>query len=332
MGERPFGRLPAGLALAASLAGASTLAAAPPAPRHLVERAVDAAGLERVLLSREAFRPYPPSPDRAGWETLVPEATRRAFVAAAEKELDTPWATLPATRFLDFVRDGNRGRYEALLFSRRAKLGRLVLGETLEGKGRFADAIADGVWLLCEESFWGVPAHVGMQKRGAGLPDVGEPIVDLFAAETGALLAWTDFLVGDRLDAVHPMVRERLRAEVERHRGRAVKSTGDGLLAVFDGPARAIRCGLAAHEAVADLGVRLRVGLHTGECEVLGDDVGGVAVHIGARVTKAAEPGEVLVSGTVRDLVVGSRISFEQRGERELKGVPGTWALYAVAE
>ena len=216
MGERPFGRLPAGLALAASLAGASTLAAAPPAPRHLVERAVDAAGLERVLLSREAFRPYPPSPDRAGWETLVPEATRRAFVAAAEKELDTPWATLPATRFLDFVRDGNRGRYEALLFSRRAKLGRLVLGETLEGKGRFADAIADGVWLLCEESFWGVPAHVGMQKRGAGLPDVGEPIVDLFAAETGALLAWTDFLVGDRLDAVHPMVRERLRAEVDR--------------------------------------------------------------------------------------------------------------------
>jgi len=125
---------------------------------------------------------------------------------------------------------------------------------------------------------------------------------------------------------------KRLRAEVERHRGRAVKSTGDGLLAVFDGPARAIRCGLAAHEAVADLGVRLRVGLHTGECEVLGDDVGGVAVHIGARVTKAAEPGEVLVSGTVRDLVVGSRISFEQRGERELKGVPGTWALYAVAE
>ncbi|MFN8173522.1 MAG: adenylate/guanylate cyclase domain-containing protein [Solirubrobacteraceae bacterium] len=124
---------------------------------------------------------------------------------------------------------------------------------------------------------------------------------------------------------------ERLRNEIERHRGRAVKSTGDGVLAVFDGPARAIRCGLAAHEAVRDLGLRLRVGLHTGECEMLGDDVGGVAVHIGARVTEAAAPGEVLASGTVRDLVVGSGIAFEPRGERELRGVPGTWALYAVS-
>ncbi len=216
MGRRPFGRLLAALTLLVGFAGAPPLPAAPPAPRRLVERAVEAAGLDRVLVPRDSFRPYPPSSDHAAWERLVPEETRRAFVAAAEKELDTPWATLPATRFLDFVRDGNRGRYEALLFSRRAKLGRLVLGETMEGKGRFADAIADGVWLLCEESFWGVPAHAGIQKKGAGLPDVTEPIVDLFAAETGALLAWADFLVGERLDAVHPTVRERLRLEVDR--------------------------------------------------------------------------------------------------------------------
>ena len=206
--------------LVLGLSSASTAAAAPdaapPRPRRLLERAAAATGLGRVLLAREALRPYPPSSDRAAWERLVPEETRRAFVAAAEKELDTPWAALPATRFLDFVRDGNRGRYEALLFSRRARLGRLVLGETLEGKGRFTEAIADGVWLVCEESFWGVPAHVGMQRRGAGLPDVGEPIVDLFAAETGALLAWTDALVGERLDAVHPLIRERLRLEVDR--------------------------------------------------------------------------------------------------------------------
>ncbi len=122
----------------------------------------------------------------------------------------------------------------------------------------------------------------------------------------------------------------RLRDEIARHRGRAVKSTGDGVLAVFDGPARAIRCATRAHEAVRDLGLALRVGLHTGECEMLGDDVGGVAVHIGARVTAAAAPGEVLVSGTVRDLVVGSGIAFEDRGEHELKGVPGRWALHAV--
>jgi len=216
MGHRLFGCLTSGTALALGLAVTAASSAAPPASRQLVERAVEAVGLEKSLLPREAFRPYPPSSDHAAWEKLVPEETRRAFVAAAEKELETPWATLPATRFLDFVRDGNRSRYEALLFSRRAKLGRLVLGETLEGKGRFADAVADGVWLLCEESFWGVPAHVGMQKRGAGLPDVKEPIVDLFAAETGALLAWTDYLVGERLDAVHPMLRERLRNEVDR--------------------------------------------------------------------------------------------------------------------
>ncbi len=202
-----------------SLVGTSRAPAVPSAPRalrRLLERQVEAAGLDRVLVPREAFRPYPPASDQAAWERLVPEDRRRVFVAAAEKQLEAPWELLPATRFLDFVRDGNRSRYEKLLFSRRQKLGLLVLGETLEGRGRFTDAIADGVWLLCEESFWGVPAHVGVQKRGAGLPDVTEPTVDLFAAETGALLAWTDYLVGDRLDAVHPLVRERLRLEVDR--------------------------------------------------------------------------------------------------------------------
>ena len=202
-----------------SLVGASRAPAeplAPRAPRRLLERQVQAVGLDGALVAREAFRPYPPASDHAAWERLVPEDRRRAFVAAAEEQLEKPWAVLPATRFLDYVRDGNRSRYEELLFSRREKLGLLVLGETLENRGRFADAIADGVWLLCEESFWGVPAHVGAQKRGAGLPDVTEPVVDLFAAETGALLAWTDYLVGERLDAVHPLVRERLRLEVDR--------------------------------------------------------------------------------------------------------------------
>jgi hypothetical protein len=172
-------------------------------------------GLAPVLASADAFRPWPRLADRAAWEGL-PEGQRKAFLAEAERQLATEWAVLPASRFLDFVRDGNRRRYEGLLFSRRGKLALLVLGELVEGKGRFTDAIADGVWLVCEESYWGVPAHVGAQKRGPGLPDVTEPTVDLFAAETGALLAWTDYLVGDRLDAVHPLVRERLRLEVDR--------------------------------------------------------------------------------------------------------------------
>ena len=187
----------------------------PPAPRRLLERQAEAIGLAQALATADAFRPYPTVADRAAW-AQVPEAQRRAFVAEAERQLGTEWAVLPATRFLDYVRDGNRGRYEKLLFSRRGKLADLVLGELLEGQGRFTDAIADGLWLICEESYWGVPAHVGAQKRGSGLPDVTEPTVDLFAAETGALLAWTDYLMGDRLDAVHPLVRERVRLEVDR--------------------------------------------------------------------------------------------------------------------
>jgi len=185
------------------------------APRKLLERQVDAVDLVHVLAPIGTFHPYPTIADRAAW-AAVPEEQRRAFLAQAERQLATEWATLPATRFLDFVRNGNRGRYETLLFSRRGKVADLVLGELLEGQGRFVDAIADGVWLICEESYWGLPAHVGAQKRGGGLPDVTEPTVDLFAAETGALLAWTDYLLGDRLDEVHPLVRERLRLEVDR--------------------------------------------------------------------------------------------------------------------
>lgn len=119
--------------------------------------------------------------------------------------------------------------------------------------------------------------------------------------------------------------------EVARHRGRAVKSLGDGWLATFDGPARGIRCALAVRDRLGRLGLEVRAGLHTGECEVLGDDVGGMAVHIGARVGALAGAGEVLVSGTVRDLVVGSGLGFTDRGEHDLRGVPGPWRLYAVA-
>lgn len=119
--------------------------------------------------------------------------------------------------------------------------------------------------------------------------------------------------------------------EVARHRGRAIKSTGDGVLATFDGPARAIRAATTIGEEVRRFGIDIRAGLHTGECEVMGDDVGGMAVHIGARVMGRAEPGEVLVSSTVKDLVVGSGIGFEERGAHELRGVPGEWRLFSVA-
>jgi pimeloyl-ACP methyl ester carboxylesterase len=120
------------------------------------------------------------------------------------------------------------------------------------------------------------------------------------------------------------------RQALTRHRGREVKRTGDGFLATFDGPARAIRCAASIADSMGSLGLQVRAGLHTGELEVMDGDLGGLAVHIAARVMSCAGPNEVLVSGTVKDLVVGSGIDFEDRGQRELRGVPGEWRLYAV--
>jgi class 3 adenylate cyclase len=123
---------------------------------------------------------------------------------------------------------------------------------------------------------------------------------------------------------------EVIRKELEAHRGREVKTLGDGMLATFDGPGRAARCAARAVAEVRGLGLELRTGVHTGEVEVVGEDLGGLAVHIGARVAALAAPGEVLVSSTVRDLVAGSGIEFEDRGLHVLKGVPGEWRLFAA--
>ena len=138
--------------------------------------------------------------------------------------------------------------------------------------------------------------------------------------------------MGDRdwhalLDAHDAVVRSQL----ARFRGREVNTSGDGFLAMFDGPQRAIRCAMAIRDAVQALGIEVRAGLHTGECEVRGDDIGGIAVHIGARVSALAGPNDVLVSSTLRDLVIGSGLEFDDRGIHELKGVPGEWHLFAVA-
>jgi len=141
------------------------------------------------------------------------------------------------------------------------------------------------------------------------------------AAELGDR-AWRDVV-----EEHHALVRSQL----ARHRGREVDTAGDGFFASFDGPARAIRCASAISEGVKSLGLDVRVGLHTGECELVDGKVGGIAVAIGARVAAQASPGEVLVSSTVKDLVAGSGLEFVDRGAAELKGVPGEWRLYAVA-
>jgi class 3 adenylate cyclase len=138
--------------------------------------------------------------------------------------------------------------------------------------------------------------------------------------------------MGDRdwralLDAHDAVVR----AQLNRFRGREVNTSGDGFLAMFDGPQRAIRCAMAIRDAVQALGIEVRAGLHTGECELRGDDIGGIGVHIGARVSALAGPNDVLVSSTLRDLVIGSGLEFEDRGAHQLKGVPGKWHISVVA-
>ena len=138
--------------------------------------------------------------------------------------------------------------------------------------------------------------------------------------------------MGDRdwhalLDAHDAVVRSQL----ARFRGREVNTSGDGFLAMFDGPQRAIRCAMAIRDTVQALGIDVRAGLHTGECELRGDDIGGIAVHIGARVSALAGANDVLVSSTLRDLVIGSGLEFEDRGAHQLRGVPGEWRLFAVA-
>jgi pimeloyl-ACP methyl ester carboxylesterase len=182
--------------------------------------------------------------------------------------------------------------------------------------GDDSDAIADEI----EEFLTGA-------RRGAE-PDRVLATV-LFTDIVGA----TEFAarVGDRswhdlLDSHHALVRR----ELERFRGREIDTAGDGFLATFDGPARAVRCACAISKGVHALGLEIRAGLHTGECELMGDKLGGIAVHTGARVAAHARAGEVLVSSTVKDLVAGSGLVFQDRGVQGLKGIPGEWRLFAV--
>jgi pimeloyl-ACP methyl ester carboxylesterase/class 3 adenylate cyclase len=191
-----------------------------------------------------------------------------------------------------------------------------------------------------DHAWWFRPEEIGseVERFLRGIWDRGE--WDLVESERIlATVLFTDIVgstarlaeVGDRrwrelIQQHHALIRRQL----VRFSGREIDTAGDGFFASFDGPARAIRCARAITEAVRELGLDVRVGLHTGECELLEGKVGGIAVHIGARVAAEAAAGEVLVSSTVKDLVAGSGIEFDERGVVELKGVPGEWRLYSV--
>ena len=184
-------------------------------PRNLLTGGLSEQALAAALLPAARWHPYPTIRDRADWEA-VPQEIRAGFIRQAQQYLGTTWERIPASVTLQYIRDGNRSHYDAMNTRQREKLATLVMAEVFENQGRFLDDIANGIWAISEQTFWGSTAHLGMQRAGSGLPDVTEPIVDLFAAETGALLAWTDYLLGERLDTVSPLLRKRIRAEVDR--------------------------------------------------------------------------------------------------------------------
>jgi len=171
--------------------------------------------LPKLIVPRADYHPHPTIEDRTAWRGL-PAPVRAAHLDRAEAYLGFDYPSLPATLFLQYSRMGNRRNYERPHFERRGALEMLVVAECIEGEGRFLDDIANGIWAICEETYWGVPAHIRVQRAGNTLPDAAEPTVDLFAAETGNLMAWTAYLLGDRLDAVSPLVRERMALELDR--------------------------------------------------------------------------------------------------------------------
>src|SRR4051794_14238628 len=165
--------------------------------------------LKSVLIPLAQWTPFPKLTDRGGW-SKADEGMMKAYLKEAESYIDYKWPSIPATTSLLIERTGDRAKYEAISFEKRGVLGTLVLAEVYENKGRFIDPIINGVWSICEESFWGASAHLPQTKEYAGLVDVSKPFVELFGAETATFLAWVDYFLGDKLDAVSPQIRKRI--------------------------------------------------------------------------------------------------------------------------
>jgi hypothetical protein len=170
--------------------------------------------IAKSLIPVSQWHPFPQSVKE--WQEILPDSIHKKIMERAEVYATIPFQPLPASLMMEYVRTGNRSNYQDTSFQKRERLFILALAESIEQKGRFINAVADGVWSICEESFWGVPAHLSLQKAGSGLADVEDPIVDLFAAETAATLALTDYLTGKQLDAVSPLLRKRIYYEVNR--------------------------------------------------------------------------------------------------------------------
>jgi hypothetical protein len=209
-----------------AIVGAFTLGSKPVWPSFTATQAEAVTGLPKGLVSNVfgalsdsllppgEWHPYPSAGD-SQW-SAVPEQVRESIIALADVVNSSAWTEMLATDELEFKRNGNRSRFEAISFGRRNCLGDLVLAECITNSGKYLDQIANGVWLICEESFWGVPAHLGAQRAGVGLADVAEPIIELFGAETSATLAWVVYLLERQLDTVSPRIVERVHIETKR--------------------------------------------------------------------------------------------------------------------
>ena len=187
----------------------------PSTEHNLLSGQYDLDSVRDALSNLDSWRRYPQASDREAWNN-IPEKLRTRYLADGEKRLTESWEVLLASTLLDYPRHGNRTSYQDPSFQRRGRLTELALAECIEGQGRFLDAIADGVWLICEETWWGFPAHLKEQKVGADLPDITDPTVDLGVGETAAQLAWIDHVLGEQLDTVSKLIRPRIRKEIHR--------------------------------------------------------------------------------------------------------------------
>lgn len=178
-------------------------------PRNIMATNYTLKGVAEVLVAPEAYKPYPQS--AVEWRAAVPEAVQKTLIEDGETALEYEFKPISATISLDFVRSGDRLRHSDISFGKRNKLMNLVIAEVIEDKGRFTEAIMNGIWSICEESYWGVPAHI----RSTGLPDVDDPVVDLFTAETAGVLALADYFIGEKLDAINPLIRKRIYSETD---------------------------------------------------------------------------------------------------------------------
>lgn len=186
-----------------------------PAQQNLLSGKYNKEKLSGILIPRDQWVPFPKIDDRDGW-SKADQDMMKAYIKKAEAYLDYQWPSIPATKSLLIERTGDRDEYQSISFKKRVVLGTLVLAEIAENKGRFTDQIIDGVWSICEESFWGVPAHLPKTKEYSGLMDVSNPFVELFSAETATFLAWVDYFIGDKLDAVSPQLRKRIYYETNK--------------------------------------------------------------------------------------------------------------------